>query len=76
MAFFFNSTDHQYFVTVPYDSDDFLVGIDVRKRKIISQISNSNLPAYLCYDNKTNAFYGMQEVQGKRACRLVRLKSL
>jgi DNA-binding beta-propeller fold protein YncE len=73
MAFFFNSTDHQYFVTVPYSSNDYLVGIDVIKRKIISEISNSNLPSYLCYDNKTNAFYGMQEVQGKRACRLVRL---
>jgi len=72
MAIFFNSTDHQYFVTVPYDSD-YLVGIDVTKRKIISEITNSNLPAYLCYDNVTNAFYGMQEVQGKRACRLVRL---
>ncbi|CAF3962897.1 unnamed protein product [Adineta steineri] len=72
MAFFFNATVHQYFVTVPY-GDDYLVGIDVVQRKIISEITNSQLPAYLCYDNKTNAYYGMQEVQGKRACRLVRL---
>ncbi|CAF4198779.1 unnamed protein product, partial [Rotaria sordida] len=41
--------------------------------KIISQISNSNLPSYLCYDNKTNAFYGMQRFINKRGCRLVRL---
>lgn len=72
MAIFFNSTDHQYFVTVPYDSD-YLVGIDVTKRKIISEITNSNLPAYLCYDNKTNAFYGMEIFQRERGCRLVRL---
>ncbi|CAF0961114.1 unnamed protein product [Rotaria sordida] len=72
MAIFFNSTDHQYFVTVPYDSD-YLVGIDVTKRKIISEITNSNLPDYLCYDNKTNAFYGMQSFQTGRGCRLVRL---
>ncbi|CAF1317055.1 unnamed protein product [Rotaria sp. Silwood1] len=72
MAIFFNSTVHQYFVTVPYDSD-YLVGIDVIKRKIISEITNSNLPAYLCYDNKTNAFYGMEIFQTERGCRLVRL---
>lgn len=72
MAIFFNSTDHQYFVTVPYDSD-YLVGIDVTKRKIISEITDSNLPAYLCYDNKTNAFYGMEISQRERGCRLVRL---
>ncbi|CAF3975894.1 unnamed protein product [Rotaria sp. Silwood1] len=72
MAIFFNSTVHQYFVTVPYDSD-YLVGIDVVKRKIISEITNSNLPAYLCYDNKTNAFYGMEIFQTERGCRLVRL---
>ncbi|CAF3247128.1 unnamed protein product [Rotaria socialis] len=72
MAIFFNSTDHQYFVTVPYDSD-YLVGIDVTKRKIISKITDLNLPAYLCYDNKTNAFYGMEIFQTERGCRLVRL---
>ncbi|CAF0721327.1 unnamed protein product [Adineta steineri] len=72
MAFFFNATVHQYFVTVPY-GDDYLVGIDVVQRKIISEITNAQLPAYLCYDNKTNAYYGMQEATGKRACRLVRL---
>ncbi|UJR34645.1 hypothetical protein I4U23_027422 [Adineta vaga] len=53
MEFFFNSTAHEYFVTVSYDSD-YLV-------------------AYLCYANKTDAFYGIQEVQEKRACRLIRL---
>jgi hypothetical protein len=73
MAIFFNSTDHQYFVTVPYGESDHLVGIDVVKRKIISDITNVNLPAYLCYDHKTNAFYGMQSFQTKRGCRLVRL---
>ncbi|CAF1259790.1 unnamed protein product [Didymodactylos carnosus] len=72
MAIFFNSTDHQYFITVPYDSD-YLVGIDVTKRKIISEINNLTLPDYLCYDNKTNAFYGMQSFQTERGCRLVRL---
>jgi hypothetical protein len=39
MAIFSNETDHQYFVTVPYSSD-YLVGIDVIKRKIISEITN------------------------------------
>ncbi|CAF1056735.1 unnamed protein product [Adineta steineri] len=73
MAFFFNSTAHQYFVQVIYGADDYLVGMDVVQRKIISEIKNSQLPEYLCYDNKTNAYYGMQEVEGKRACRLVRL---
>lgn len=72
MAFFFNSSNHDYFVTVPYDSD-YVVGIDVKKRKIISEVTNSNLPAYLCYDNKTNAFYGMQSFAAGRGCRLVRL---
>ncbi|UJR06564.1 hypothetical protein I4U23_010848 [Adineta vaga] len=72
MAIFFNSTDHQYFVTVPYDND-YLVGIDITKRKIISEITDSILPAYLCYDNKTNAFYGMQIFLKERGCRLVRL---
>jgi len=43
------------------------------KRKIISEITNSDLPSYLCYDNKTNAFYGMQIFKSKRGCRLVRL---
>ncbi|UJR19200.1 hypothetical protein I4U23_022330 [Adineta vaga] len=56
---------------VPTDSI-YLVGIDVKKRKIISEITNSNLPAYLCYDNKTDAFYGMQIFQTRRGCRLVR----
>ncbi|UJR06927.1 hypothetical protein I4U23_011216 [Adineta vaga] len=74
MAIFYNSTHHQYFVTVAGSGyADDLVGVDLVQRKVISRISNSNLPAYLCYDNTTNAFYGMQEVQGKRACRLVRL---
>ena len=72
MAIYFNSTAHQYFVTVPYDSD-YLVGIDVTSHKIISEITNSNLPAYLCYDNRTNAFYGMQIFQRERGCRLVRV---
>jgi len=72
MAIFFNSTTHQYFVTVPYGSD-YLVGVDIIKRKVISKITNSNLPAYLCYDNKTNAFYGMESSQTGRSCRLVRL---
>ncbi|UJR19104.1 hypothetical protein I4U23_022235 [Adineta vaga] len=72
MAIFFNSTAHQYFVTVPY-SDDYVVGVDLIKRKIISEITNSNLPDYLCYDNKTNAFYGMQSFAKGRGCRLVRL---
>ena len=73
MAIFFNSTDHQFFITVPYGPSDCLVGIDVTKRKIISEMLNVNLPDYLCYDNKTNAFYGMQSSSTGRSCRLVRL---
>ena len=72
MAIFYNSTDHQYFITVPY-GDDYLVGIDVSHRKMISKITNSNLPAYLCYDHSTNAFYGMEIFEPERGCRLVRL---
>ena len=72
MAISFNSTDHQYFVTVPYDSD-YVVGIDVSNRRIISEITDANLPLYLCYDKKTDAFYGMQIDHGKRGGRLVRL---
>ncbi|CAF1363395.1 unnamed protein product [Adineta ricciae] len=71
MAIFFNATVHQYFVTVPF-GDDYIVGIDVAKRKIISKVTNTNLPAYLCYDNKTDAFYGMQSAQRGRGCSLVR----
>ncbi|CAF1618113.1 unnamed protein product, partial [Didymodactylos carnosus] len=73
MAIFFNSTNHQYFITVPYRDSDYLVGINITNRKIISEITNSNLPAYLCYDNKTNAFYGMEIFERVRGCRLVRL---
>ena len=74
MAIVFNATDHQYFVTVPYGPDDGLAGIDVVKRKLISKVIMPNLPAYLCYDNETNAFYGMQDTEGsKRATRLIRL---
>ncbi|CAF3793728.1 unnamed protein product, partial [Rotaria sp. Silwood1] len=73
MTIFYNLTNHQYFVTVPYGIKDVLVGIDLQKRRIISQISNSDLPSYLCYDNKMDAFYGMQNFKSKRGCRLVRL---
>lgn len=73
MAIFYNSTTHQYFVTVVSGIKDILVGIDLTRRKIISRISNADLPSFLCYDNKTNAFYGMQRFVGKRGCRLVRL---
>ncbi|CAF1368444.1 unnamed protein product [Rotaria sordida] len=73
MTIFYNSTNHQYFVTVVSGLKDLLVGIDLIKQKIISRISNSDLPSYLCYDNKTNAFYGMQSFITKRGCRLVRL---
>ncbi|UJR17646.1 hypothetical protein I4U23_004542 [Adineta vaga] len=52
---------------------DALVGVDLLQRKEISQLSKSNLPSYLCYDNITNAFYGMDESENKRACRLIRL---
>lgn len=73
MAIFYNSTDHQYFVTVAAGVKGALVGIDLIKRKIISRVSNSDLPSYLCYDHRTNAFYGMESFEKKRGCRLVRL---
>lgn len=73
MAIFYNSTDHQYFVTVAAGVQGALVGIDLIKRKIISRVSNSDLPSYLCYDHRTNAFYGMESFEKKRGCRLVRL---
>jgi hypothetical protein len=73
MAIFYNSTNHQYFVTVVSGINDILVAIDLKKQKIISRISNSDLPSYLCYDNKTDAFYGMQRFINKRGCRLVRI---
>ncbi|CAF3456082.1 unnamed protein product [Rotaria socialis] len=70
----FNGTKNieQLRQNLPY-GPDYLVGIDITKRKIISEITDSNLPAYLCYDNKTNAFYGMEIFQSERGCRLVRL---
>jgi len=71
-AFFYNSTHHQYFVTLTLGFNDVLVGVDVKNRKVINHISNSNLPSFLCYDNHTNAFYGMQRFTGKRGCQLVR----
>ncbi|CAF1261294.1 unnamed protein product [Adineta ricciae] len=74
MTIFYNATDHRYFVTVASESfDNALVGIDVVRRKEISRIVKHSLPAYLCYDNITNAFYGIQETEGKRGCRLIRL---
>ncbi|CAF3891365.1 unnamed protein product, partial [Rotaria sp. Silwood1] len=73
MTIFYNSTNHQYFVTMVSGLKDILVGIDLMKQKIINRISNSDLPSYLCYDNKTDAFYGMQRSINKRGCRLVRL---
>ncbi|CAF5023762.1 unnamed protein product [Rotaria sp. Silwood1] len=73
MTIFYNSTNHQYFVTVVSGIKDILVVIDLMKQKIISRISNFDLPSYLCYDNKTDAFYGMQRSINKRGCRLVRL---
>ncbi|CAF0968099.1 unnamed protein product [Adineta steineri] len=73
MAIFYNATNHQYFVTVVSGDNETLVGIDLIKQKIISRISNSHLPSFLCYDNKTDAFYGMQRFTGKRGCRLIRL---
>ncbi|CAF1036291.1 unnamed protein product [Adineta steineri] len=73
MAIFYNATNHQYFVTVVSGDNETLVGIDLIKQKIISRISNSDLPSFLCYDNKTDAFYGMQRFTGKRGCRLIRL---
>ncbi len=74
MATFFNLTHHQYFITVLFNGDNnYLVGIDVIKQTIISNITSLHLPDYLCYDNKTNAFYGMESFEGVRGCRLVRL---
>jgi len=71
-AFFYNSTHHQYFVTLALGLNDVLVGVDVKNRKVISRISNAHLPSFLCYDNHTNAFYGMQRFTGKRGFHLVR----
>ena len=68
----YNLIPWHYFVTV-LNGPTYLVGIDVAKQKIISGITNSNLPDYLCYDNKTNAFYGMEIFQQERGCRLVRV---
>ncbi|CAF1278860.1 unnamed protein product [Adineta ricciae] len=72
MAVFFNASVHQYFGAVLFE-DVYIVGIDVPKQKIISNVTNTNLPSYLCYDNKTDAFYGMQKAQRERGCSLVRL---
>ncbi|CAF1593435.1 unnamed protein product [Rotaria sp. Silwood1] len=72
MTIFYNSTNHQCFASVASGLKDILVGIDLIKRKIISRISNPALPSYLCHDNKTDAFYGMQQFVTKRGCRLVR----
>jgi hypothetical protein len=72
LTVFSNSTNYQCFAVVVSGIKDILVGIDLMKPKIISEISNANLPSYLCYDNKTNAFYGMQTFKGKRGCCLIR----
>jgi hypothetical protein len=68
LTVFSNSTNHQCFAVVASGIKDILVGIDLMKPKITSEISNANLPSYLCYDNNTNAFYGMQTFKGKRGC--------
>ena len=72
MFIFYNSTKHEYFVTAVSGIKDVLVGIDVKKQKIISRLTSSNIPSYLCYDNSTDAFYGMQRFAMKRGCHLVR----
>ena len=72
MVIFYNSTKHQYFVTAVSGIKDVLVAIDVKKQKIIGRLTGSNTPSYLCFDNKTDAFYGMQRFAMKRGCHLVR----
>lgn len=72
MVIFSNSTKHEYFVTAVSGIKDVLVAIDVKKQKIIGRLVGSNTPSYLCYDEKTDAFYGMQRFAVKRGCHLVR----